>query len=90
MAALRNNTATMSITEVNALMSNMTISTAKKIEMLKAANYKKTDIENLIFIHGLKNAKVENANFHTSKENSCKIVNLYPQCSINGELELSL
>ena len=59
MAALRNNTATMSITEVNALMSNMTISTAKKIEMLKAANYKKTDIENLIFIHGLKNAKVE-------------------------------
>ena len=48
MARSNNQTATMSITEVQDLMISR-ISIAQKIETLKAANFKKTDIEN----HGI-------------------------------------
>lgn len=53
MARSENQVATMSISEVQQLMQDNSLSTMQKINRLKAANFRKTDIENLLFNYGL-------------------------------------
>lgn len=58
MARNQNQSATMGISEVRELMNNRSISLRQKVEILKAANYRKTDIENLLFINGLSSSNL--------------------------------